>query len=134
MQNAHIHLKFLLLAPAAAVLLGCGDAAKVEEQQQMIDQQKAKIAEQQQMIEQQKAKVAELQDSSSGLNAQLAALNQEKVDFQAQVEQARKEGAGSRQRTIQILQAQHRVLPERYKKLDAASRQSMKELGALLQQ
>lgn len=134
MQNAHIHLKFLLLAPAVAMLLGCGDAAKVEEQQQMIDQQKAKIAEQQQMIEQQKAKIAELQDSSSGLNEQLATLNQEKVDLQAQVEQARKEGAGSQMQKVKILQAQYRVLEGKHKKLKAASLQSMKELGALLQQ
>lgn len=50
MQNTCILLRLLLLAPVAAILLGCGDAAKIEDQQKMIDQQKAKITELQDRI------------------------------------------------------------------------------------
>ena len=40
MQKTRVHLKLLLLAPAVAMLLGCGDGAQLEEQQKEIAQQK----------------------------------------------------------------------------------------------
>ena len=86
------------------------------------------------MIDQQKAKTTELQDSIVGLKEQLAALSQEKEDLQAQVEQALKEGATNQQQAVQRIKAQNQQLWKQYNQLMAASRQSTKELEALLRQ
>ena len=74
-QNTGANLRLLLLAPAAAILLGCGDAAKAEAQQKLIDQQQKMIDQQQEIIDKQKIKIAELQDRITVLNALQPAIN-----------------------------------------------------------